>query len=101
MGQSMGGMTSYFLALRNKSLFQGVILMAPSLRNILGGVLVSFMCSITSILPKSMKLFSQPCGMVTKNPKVAEDIINDKLMYSGRMYLQTAQTIVHTMDIAH
>jgi len=100
MGLSMGGMTSYFLALRNKNLFQGVIMMAPALKNIVGGTLVNLVCGIANLLPKSMKLITPPRGTATRNPRITEDMIKDKHAYGDRACLQTLKTIIHTMDVA-
>jgi acylglycerol lipase len=100
MGLSMGGMTTYFLALRNKTMFKGVILMAPALKNIVGGALVNLVCGIANLLPKSMKLISPTRGMATRNPTITEDIIKDKFSFCDRASLQTVKTIVHTMDVA-
>lgn len=96
----MGGMCCYFLALRNKTLFNGVVLMAPALKNIVGGTLVNLVIGIASLLPKSVRLIKPPRGQATRNPKVTEDIINDKYSFSDRASLKTVETIVHTMDVA-
>ena len=40
LGLSMGGMTAYYLTLQNPKLFDGAILMAPALKNIIGGSIV-------------------------------------------------------------
>jgi acylglycerol lipase len=40
LGLSMGGMTAYHLTLEDPNLFDGVILMAPALKNIVGGFLL-------------------------------------------------------------
>jgi acylglycerol lipase len=99
-GLSMGGMTTYFLALRDKAMFKGVVLMAPSLKNIHGGTLVGMVIGIASLLPKSFRLITPPRGMAARNPKITEDIINDKYAFSDRASLKTVETLVHTMDIA-
>lgn len=100
MGLSMGGMTTYHLALRHKGMFSGVILMAPALRNMVGGTLVNLVCGIASLLPKSTRLIAPPRGQCTKNPKVTEDIVKDKYSFQDRASLKTLQTIIHTMDIS-
>ena len=48
LGLSMGGMTTYHLSLRDPTLFEGTILMAPALKNAVNGFLVG----VTSVLKK-------------------------------------------------
>jgi alpha-beta hydrolase superfamily lysophospholipase len=40
LGLSLGGLTSYYLTLENPHLFDGAILMAPAIKNLLGGKIV-------------------------------------------------------------
>ncbi len=74
--------------------------MAPALKNIVGGMLVSMVVGLSSILPKSMRLIKPPKGQATKNPKITEDIVCDEFSFSDRASLTTLKTIIHTMDIA-
>ena len=51
MGLSMGGMASYHLTLADPHLFDGAILMAPALKNNVGGFLVSITKTLGRLLP--------------------------------------------------
>jgi hypothetical protein len=47
----MGGMASYYLTLTHRNWFQGAILMAPALKNQVGGFLIKMSHCFKSILP--------------------------------------------------
>jgi len=66
----MGGMTTYYLTLKYRYLFEGAIMMAPAIKNNIGGFLVGFTKTLASILPKKMKLLKPIYGKATRNPKV-------------------------------
>lgn len=70
----MGGMTTYHLTLRYRYLFEGAIMMAPAIKNNIGGFLVGFTKTLASILPKKMKLLKPIYGKAARNPKVTEDV---------------------------
>lgn len=88
-GLSMGGMTAYFLSLRNKEMFKGAILMAPAIKNIAGGFLVNLVFGLATLLPKSFRLIKPPRGQATRNPKVTEDIVKDEFAFSDRASLKS------------
>jgi hypothetical protein len=70
----MGGMTTYYLTLKYKYLFEGAIMMAPAIKNNIGGFLLGFAKTLASILPKKMKLMKPIYGKAARNPKVTEDV---------------------------
>lgn len=70
LGQSMGGMTVYYLTLENPDLFDGVILMAPALKNLLGNFVVSITSFLAKILPKKTKLLKTFHGRSSRNPAI-------------------------------
>ncbi len=94
----MGGMTSYYLSLENRKLFDGVILMAPALKSQIGGFLVKLTGVLSSILPKKSRLIKPIYGRATKNPAITEFVINDKYALSERACLSTINMLVSTMD---
>lgn len=100
MGLSMGGMTCYYLSLRNPSLFKGVIMMAPAIKNVMGGALIGLVTGIARFLPKSTRLIKPPRGQCAKNPQITEDIEKDKLSFSDRASLKSLETMLDTMDVA-
>lgn len=70
MGLSMGGMTCYYLSLRYPHLFKGVILMAPAIKNIIGGTFIGIVTGISRFLPNMTRLIRPPRGQCAKNPKI-------------------------------
>jgi acylglycerol lipase len=94
MGLSMGGMTIYNLALKDKTLFKGVILMAPSLRGILPDALGKIFCKISSIMPNSTKVLPPFYGLMSKNPQVVEDLKNDELTHKGGLPLKSLNVLI-------
>lgn len=70
LGLSMGGMTSYYLTLQNPKLFDGAILMAPALKNNVGGTLVKVTKMLGSILPNKTRLTKPVYGKASKNPEI-------------------------------
>jgi alpha-beta hydrolase superfamily lysophospholipase len=70
LGLSMGGMTTYYLTLKYKYLFEGAIMMAPAIKNNIGGFLVTMVKAIGSILPGGMKLMKPIYGKASRNPKI-------------------------------
>lgn len=73
----MGGMTTYYLTLRYRYLFEGAILMAPAIKNNISGFLVGVTNTLASILGKKTKLMKPIYGKASRNPKITEDIKND------------------------
>lgn len=100
LGLSMGGMTSYYLTLENPNLFDGAILMAPAMKNSVGGTLVKFTKILGSILPDKTRLTKPVYGKASKNPLITQFIKNDKYAFSQRMSLSTIQMIISTMEKA-
>lgn len=98
LGLSMGGMTSYHLSLENPNLFDGVILMAPALKNQIGGFLINLTGALSSVLPKKSKLTKPVYGKASKNPAITEFVKNDKYAFSERVSLSTINLLVSTMD---
>jgi len=78
----MGGMTTYYLTLKYKYLFEGAILMAPAIKNNISGMLVSFTKTLAKILPKQIKLLKPIYGRATKNPQVTDDVKKDPYAFS-------------------
>ena len=70
LGLSMGGMTSYHLSLESSKLFDGVVLMAPALKNSVGGFLVGLATGLAKILPQKSRLTKPVYGMAAKNPTI-------------------------------
>jgi acylglycerol lipase len=94
----MGGMTTYYLTLRYKYLFEGAIMMAPAIKNNVSGFLVGVTNTLASILGKKTKLMKPIYGRASRNPKITEDIKNDPYSFSERARLSTLQMLVSTMD---
>lgn len=94
----MGGMTTYHLTLKYKYLFEGAIMMAPAIKNNIGGFLLGFAKTLASILPKKMKLMKPIYGRAARNPKVTEDVKQDQFSFSERARLSTIQMLVTTME---
>jgi hypothetical protein len=49
-------------------------MMAPAIKNSIGGFLVGFTKTLASILPKKLKLMKPIYGKAARNPKVTEDV---------------------------
>ena len=100
LGLSMGGMTSYYLSLRYKHLFRGVIMMAPAIKNIVGGYLISFVNGLASLFHKKFRLpIKPPRGQATRNPKITEDVYNDPHAYTANPCMKTLKMLISTMDV--
>ena len=100
MGLSMGGMTVYHLSLRYKDLFKGVIMMAPAIKNIVDGYLVSLVKGISSIFHKKFKIpIKQPRGQATRNPAITEDVFKDPYAYTDKPSMKTMKMLISTMDV--
>lgn len=97
MGQSMGGMTIYHLTLQNPDLFDGVIFMAPALKNLLGEFVVTTASFLVKILPKKIRLLKTIYGRSSRNPEVTEFVKGDEYHFSERASFSTLQMIVDTM----
>lgn len=66
----MGGMTSFHISLENPTLFDGVVLMAPALKNSVGGTIVKAAKLLGSFLPEKTKLTKPVYGRASKNPVI-------------------------------
>lgn len=99
-GQSMGGMTSYYLSLRNKNLFKGVLLLAPAIKNHIPRPLVTVICGLASILPKNTRLLPHRLGYSSKNLTVEEDVMKDEFAYNGRASFHAIKVILQAMNDA-
>ena len=64
-------------------------MMAPAIKNNVGGFLVGFTKTLASILPKKMKLMKPIYGRAARNPTITDDIKNDKFSFSERARLST------------
>ena len=98
LGLSMGGMTSYHLSLEDPNLFDGVVLMAPALKNTVGGFVLGLASGLSKILPQKSKLTKPVFGLAAKNPTITEFAKNDKYMYSDRASLSTLKMLLDTMS---
>ena len=98
LGLSMGGMTSYHLSLKEPKLFDGVILMAPALKNSVGSFLVGVAKGLAKILPQKSRLTKPIYGLAAKNPAITESSKNDKYQYADRASLSTMKMLLDTMD---
>ena len=98
LGLSMGGMTSYYLTLRYKDLFKGAILMAPAIKNIIDGMLVTVVSGMSSLFGNKFKLpVVPPRGQATRNPKITEDVYSDPYAYTDKPCLKTIKMLTSTM----
>ena len=57
-------------------------MMAPAIKNNVGGFLVSLTKTLGSILPKKMKLMKPIYGKASRNPQITDDIKNDEFSFS-------------------
>lgn len=86
----MGGLASYYLTLTHPDLFDGAILMAPALKNQVGGFLVGLSSALKSLLPEYTKLTGPVYGKASRNPEITEFVKVDPYAYKGRVNLSTA-----------
>jgi hypothetical protein len=86
----MGGLTSYFLGLRYKELFQGIILMAPAIRSQFNKGITTLLRGMVRVMPVSTKLVPLRYGVATRNPEVSDHIKQDFLCCKSRVRLSTA-----------
>ena len=98
LGLSFGGLTSYHLSLKNPKLFDGVILMAPALKNNVGGFLVKLSDVLSWMLPKKLRLIKPIYGRATSNPTITDDVKKDKYAFCDRACLSTISMLVKVMD---
>lgn len=99
LGLSMGGMTSYYLTLRHKELFKGAILMAPAIKNMIDGMLVTVVSGMSSLFGNKFKLpVSPPRGQATRNPRITEDVYSDPYAYTDKPCLKTINMLTSTMQ---
>jgi alpha-beta hydrolase superfamily lysophospholipase len=82
LGLSMGGMTTYYLTLKYRYLFEGAIMMAPAIKNNVSGFLVGVTNTLAKLLPKNMKLIKPIYGKASRNPRITDDIKNDEYSFS-------------------
>lgn len=96
----MGGMCVYYLSLRHKDLFKGVILMAAAIKNIVNGVLVSLVGGLSNILHNKFKIpIKQPKGQATRNPQITDDVFRDPYAYTDKPCIKTIKMITSTMEV--
>lgn len=79
-------------------MFDGVILMAPALKNSVNGFLVGLTGLISKILPKKTPLAKPIYGKATSNPQITDDVKNDPHAFSGRVRLSTITMLVKVMN---
>ncbi len=94
----MGGLASYYLSLTHPDMFQGAILMAPALKNQIGGFLVGLSTCLKSLLPEHTKLTGPVYGKASRNPAITDFVKEDPYAYKGRVNLSTAAFLTTTMD---
>jgi hypothetical protein len=70
-------------------MFDGVVLMAPALKNNIGGAALKAGRILGSILPEKAKLTKPIYGKASKNPAITEFVQKDKYAFSDRMSLST------------
>lgn len=96
----MGGMTSYYLSLRYKDLFKGVVLMAPAIKNIVNGYMITFVTGLASLFHKKFKVPVKPRrGQATRNPAITEDMLNDPHTYTDSPCIKTIEMLIGTMKV--
>lgn len=78
----MGGMTVYYLTLENPNLFDGAILMAPALKNMLGGLVIKLTGFLGTVLPRKTRLTKPVYGKASRNPAITEFVKEDKYAFS-------------------
>lgn len=91
-------MTTYYLTLRYQYLFEGAIMMAPAIKNNIGGFLLGVTKTLATLLPKKSKLMKPIYGKAARNPQVTDDIKKDPYSFSERARLSTLEMLVSTMD---
>ena len=94
----MGGLASYYVSAMHPDWFKGAILMAPALKNQVGGFLVGLSRFMHKILPEHTKLTGPVYGKASRNPAITEFVKNDPHAYSGRVNLSTTTFLTKTMD---
>ncbi len=72
--------------------------MAPAIKNNISGFLVGLTNTLASILGKKTRLMKPIYGKASRNPKITDDIKNDKFSFSERARVSTIQMLVSTMD---
>ena len=73
--------------------------MAPAIKNIVDGMLVSLVNGLASLFHKKFKLPIKPQrGQATRNPKVTEDVYNDPFAYTDKPCIKTIKMLISTMD---
>lgn len=100
LGLSMGGLVAYFLGLRHRELFSGVIMMAPAIRSQFSSGLTKVVRGMVRMLPPQTKLIHQIYAQATSNPQVTDDIKNDFLCEKGRLRLSTVEMLLSVMEQA-
>ena len=94
----MGGLASYYVSAMHPDWFKGAILMAPALKNQVGGFLVGLSRFMHKILPEHTKLTGPVYGKASRNPAITEFVKKDPHAYSGRVNLSTTTFLTKTMD---
>ncbi|CAD8109352.1 unnamed protein product [Paramecium primaurelia] len=96
-GLSMGGMTSFRLAIQgNIPNLRGIILYAPAIKTLFSNLQINTIKFVGYIIPK-YKLIKPKRGQTTKNPQVTEDLMKDPYTYSDELLPKTISTITVSM----
>jgi len=94
----MGGLASYYVSSLHPEYFKGAILMAPALKNQVGGFLVGMSKFLKKVLPEHTKLIKPIYGKASKNPTITDFVKEDDYAYKGRINLSTTSFLTKTMD---
>jgi acylglycerol lipase len=98
LGFSMGGLTSYHLGLTHAHLFEGIIMMAPALKNIRCNSLTYLVNCLKTITPQYTQLIYPRYGLCNRNPALTPFSLSDPYTYKGRMYLSTVHFLTNSMN---
>ena len=97
-GQSMGGTICFKLAIRNKDLYKGIILLAPALReNYEADAFMKKVAKCIGYLFPTMSTVEQSYGTGTKYD-LTEIIKSDPHNYTGKVIPGTVRTILNAME---
>ncbi|KAM3131417.1 hypothetical protein pb186bvf_016489 [Paramecium bursaria] len=98
-GLSMGGMTSFRLALLNEFPIRGIVMYAPAIKSLQCNMFIGAVKALGCIVPKA-KFIKPKRGMTTKNPQLTEDFQKDPYVYTDELLPGTAATIMKAMQDA-
>ena len=94
----MGGLATYYITSMHTDWFKGAIMMAPALKNQVGGFLVGVSKFLHKVLPDKTKLTNPIYGRASKNPAITDFVKQDPHVYKGRVNLSTTTFLTKTMD---